>query len=401
MLRFRFGLALRSSMNDFEPVVPDVAPKTHAVPIVSVIMPVYNCIETVGRALDSLLAQSFFNIEIIVVDDGSSDGTSELVAARALADERIRLLRLAENSGVGRARHVAVDAAIGDWITVQDADDWCDPDRIEKLLQAARDHQADVVLDNLQIYDHALLRTVETTSFGGKQGVSRLTAETFFQQDNPLCRYPMGYARPMMRTEFLRTRGINYCAARLGEDFMLVAELLLQGAKAVIVPEAYYTYVHHYSPTTRAESPAARSSSNIDYLIDGCVTLINIYGNTMTPRARRALHRRKRLFEAYISRKSLKSAVRHGRLDKVARIILDQPLILAVSANLIHGKFRRKLLARRHYRVTTDSGKTSSRHDLENRHDTRRFGQAPYPSQDFPEARNANPGASRSEALPD
>lgn len=97
--------------------------------LISVIIPVYNRKNKIGRAIAGALAQTYPNIEVIVVDDASPDGTAE--AVEAIADPRVRLVRHDRNRGAAAARNTGVAAARGDWIAFQDSDDDWLPGKLE------------------------------------------------------------------------------------------------------------------------------------------------------------------------------------------------------------------------------------------------------------------------------
>lgn len=101
-------------------------------PAVSVVMPVFNAAETLGRAAASVLTQSFADLELILVDDGSSDGS--LAAAEALEDPRVKILRHAANRGAAAARNTGVAAARADLIAFHDADDLWVFDKLERQV---------------------------------------------------------------------------------------------------------------------------------------------------------------------------------------------------------------------------------------------------------------------------
>lgn len=102
-------------------------------PKISVIMPAFNAAPFIATALRSLLAQTWRNLEILVVDDCSSDDTAAIVTALAATDERVRLIRQAQNRGAYAARNAALPHASGDFITNHDSDDWSHPQRLERL----------------------------------------------------------------------------------------------------------------------------------------------------------------------------------------------------------------------------------------------------------------------------
>lgn len=105
------------------------------VPLLSVIMPVFNAKRTLATAVRSILGQSYHNLELILVDDGSHDGSFELARALAAQDKRVRVLRQAENGGAYVARNAGLAVARGEFITTHDADDWSHPQKLE--LQVA------------------------------------------------------------------------------------------------------------------------------------------------------------------------------------------------------------------------------------------------------------------------
>jgi hypothetical protein len=103
-------------------------------PTVSCLVPVYNAANTIGYALRSLREQTYANLEIVVVDDGSDDDTIAAIESASEGDDRFRLITSADNAGAYVARNTALRAATGDWIRVLDADDWLHPSAI--ALQA-------------------------------------------------------------------------------------------------------------------------------------------------------------------------------------------------------------------------------------------------------------------------
>lgn len=104
-------------------------------PQVSVLMPAYNSATTIEKAIRGLLAQSWQNLEIIPVDDCSTDDTWDVLQAFAEQDPRVKPVRHQENTGAYGARLTALEQASGDFITVHDADDWSHPQKIEAQVQ--------------------------------------------------------------------------------------------------------------------------------------------------------------------------------------------------------------------------------------------------------------------------
>ena len=115
-------------------------------PLVSIMMPAYNVGKYIGRAIESVLAQTYENLELIIVDDCSTDNTYEIAAG--YKDPRIRILRHEQNMGVGPSRNDALSASTGQWVAVLDADDEWLPERLERLIKET-DGREDLFLSDL------------------------------------------------------------------------------------------------------------------------------------------------------------------------------------------------------------------------------------------------------------
>lgn len=121
----------------------------------SVIIPVYNCEKYLSECLDSIIAQTVTDIEIICVDDCSTDNSLNILNEYAKKDSRIRVLALDKNGKQGRARNKALDIAKGEFVVFVDADDYLAPDAVEDLLLAANNSNADIVVANVSNFTGA------------------------------------------------------------------------------------------------------------------------------------------------------------------------------------------------------------------------------------------------------
>lgn len=110
---------------------------------VSIIIPAYNIAPYIGRCLESVLAQTLKNIEIIVVDDGSNDSTAEIIKTYLTKDKRVKLIQK-KNGGVTTARLMGIRTAVGEYIGFVDGDDMVDSDMFERLLNNAKKYHADI-----------------------------------------------------------------------------------------------------------------------------------------------------------------------------------------------------------------------------------------------------------------
>lgn len=111
--------------------------------LISIIVPAYNIAPYLPRCLDSLIAQSYSALEIIVVNDGSTDGTASIIHEYAAKDHRIIAIHK-ENGGVSSARLAGIAASSGDWIGFVDGDDYAEPEMFAHLLKNALEHNVDI-----------------------------------------------------------------------------------------------------------------------------------------------------------------------------------------------------------------------------------------------------------------
>lgn len=114
-------------------------------PLVSIIVPVYNARDYIERCVDSILNQEYQNLEILLIDDGSVDGTDVLLDAYAARDQRVRVIHQ-ENAGVSASRNRALDLAQGEYVQFADSDDWLTPDSTKLLTRPAMEKGCDLVI---------------------------------------------------------------------------------------------------------------------------------------------------------------------------------------------------------------------------------------------------------------
>ena len=210
-----------------------------SIPRVSVVMPSYNAQACIGRAIESVLAQTMQQFELIVVDDASTDGTQALVHAITAKDSRIKHIALSSNRGPAYARNVGIAAARGEWIGLLDADDAWRTDRLDQLLRTSGTF--DAVFDNLVGYDSRSRSDTDVLIpefHEGELTIARLLGSV--DRTRP---YDLGYLKPLIRREFLLKHGLKYNESlRTNEDLLLYLELLARGGRAHTVNVAAYVY---------------------------------------------------------------------------------------------------------------------------------------------------------------
>lgn len=121
---------------------------------VSIIMPAYNMLSYIGESIESVQNQSHKDWELLIVDDGSTDGTVIKIQEYQAKDSRIRLIPLPVNQGVGISCNIGIKAAVGAYIAFLDADDLWMPDKLEQQLNFMRRHRVAVSYSSYEVIDH-------------------------------------------------------------------------------------------------------------------------------------------------------------------------------------------------------------------------------------------------------
>ena len=126
-------------------------------PLISVLVPAYNVEQYIYQCIDSILGQTYSNLEIIIVNDGSTDKTGNILDVYAKKDDRIKVVHK-KNEGLVMARRDALDLMQGEYVGFVDSDDWIEPNMYEELYEAMVDTDADIVTSGriVEEYNHSL-----------------------------------------------------------------------------------------------------------------------------------------------------------------------------------------------------------------------------------------------------
>lgn len=211
----------------------------------------YNSLPFLGEAIRSALAQTSVSVEVLVVDDHSSDGSKAAAEEWSRRDSRVRVLQTQRNGGPGAARNVAIDHMRGDWYAILDSDDLVTPERSRLLIDAAEADNADMIADDLVVFGDAIVETrhlaTEATGSSAPQSLKLIDTETYFRSTVMFGKRPnLGFLKPMIRASALRSTGVRYQAdLRIGEDDEFVVRLLLAGLRYALLPQAHYLYRKH------------------------------------------------------------------------------------------------------------------------------------------------------------
>ena len=208
-------------------------------PTVSIIVPVYNAENTIPRCIESILNQEYSDFELLLVNDGSTDGSGAVCDAYAARDARVRVIHK-ENTGVSDTRNTALDQARGTYLQFLDSDDWITPDATSSLVRTAESGQCDLVVS-----DFYRVVGERVSQKGDIDDDSVMTREEYaaHMMENPADFYygvlwNKLYRRSIVETHHLRMDPeISWC-----EDFMFNLEYIryAETFRALQVPIYYY-----------------------------------------------------------------------------------------------------------------------------------------------------------------
>lgn len=245
-------------------------------PKVSIIIPVYNSERYLPRCLNSVIGQTYRNLEIILINDGSNDRSGQICDEYAERDQRIKV-KHQENGGVSSARNVGLDTATGKYLQFADCDDYLDTNMVEKMLFAINTNGAEVAICGLKQIDASSGRCLDDTRF---------LEEGLYGYDGFLLILPTLYSlgltnapwNKIYRTSFIRAKSIRFEEEMdYGEDLMFNMDVFKKGHSFQLLAESLYNYVQYNGFSTLA-SRRRRNMHEIQVKL--FAELTSIYVNT-------------------------------------------------------------------------------------------------------------------------
>lgn len=241
---------------------------------ISIVVAAYNAQDLIQRCIDSCLVQTYDNFEVIVVDDGSTDATADILDAYARDDARVQCLHI-ENGGQGRARNIALDHVTGTYVTILDADDALHECALERLVDASQDGAIDIVTAEWVTIDevkrakrYAPIFTESDRKKDLTHLKSRLIRNTYFS------------VAKLYRRDLLEARKIRYGEGYIYEDmeFLLGAVLTASSISFVLQP-LYFVYA--------GEETSTKANTDSTWHADSFTSAVKVttrkYGTELAP----------------------------------------------------------------------------------------------------------------------
>ena len=226
-------------------------------PKISVIVPVYKAEKYLHKCVDSILAQTFKDFEILLIDDGSPDASGAICDEYARKDNRVRVFHK-ENGGVSSARQCGIDNAKGEYTIHADPDDWVEPTMLEELYNKAVEENADMVICD---YYNDYIKTGESKYI--KQKPSSLDFQTvqkeLFQQLHGSC------CNKLIKRACYSNYNVQFpLVLDCCEDLYVCVKILSHNIKIAYLPKAFYHYSHGLNENSLVKSSISYSEETLN-----------------------------------------------------------------------------------------------------------------------------------------
>lgn len=241
-------------------------------PVISIIVPVYNSEKYLKQCIDSVLSQSYRNIELILVDDGSVDGSVSMCDEYASTDSRVHVIHQ-KNSGTASARNTGIDAATGDYITFIDNDDyWNSTECLQNVVSCLDESNADIVMFDSYVYWQDTDTMIEP---GNKCNRSMIVGKKTHEALEHVIRHGgmnVCIWAKIVRASIIKENGIYFPVGMRNEDTYFVGQLLLHAKTYDWIENTFYVYRKGH---TGAQTTNGVKYSNVIDLKKICIEFID------------------------------------------------------------------------------------------------------------------------------
>lgn len=319
-------------------------------PKISIIVPVYKAEDVIQKCIDSMLAQSYRNFEVILVDDGSPDGSGKIIDSAHIRSSKVIAVHK-ENGGPSSAAIKGVEYACGEYIMFVDGDDWIEPDMLEKMVVHLTGSDAEVICSNyiidkeksdkrgnISVHATPVRMPAEPGEYVGERLEKELKKELVGHERRPifLSRCFKLYSAQLVRNNL----HFVDVSIRMGDDVNMITPILLDAKRIFVMQDSFfYHYVFHYTSLVHSYDPG---------LYDNCVRLRDKLGEILL--AKKVPHAMEKaryeflyLFFLVVKselRRPLKDAAESDkrirelcRIEDTARLLADYPDEICDRAN--------------------------------------------------------------------
>lgn len=238
--------------------------------LVSVIIPVYNAQNYLKKCLNSIFNQSYKKIEVICINDGSSDGSLDILDEYIKIYEEKMIVKTIENSGQANARNIGINIAKGEFVMFVDSDDYIDEFMIENLVRKQSENNADMVVCNIErIFDGDFKKSVKKFNYDTVLNINELT--TVVEHPEIICFLTVAPYAKLIKRNFINDNGISFIKGYIYEDLVFTQNILSHNPSIEMCEENYYKYI------VRQNTTMTSKKSNVVDMFFAYETLFNFY----------------------------------------------------------------------------------------------------------------------------
>ncbi len=206
---------------------------------VSIIVPVYNTAKYLSKCLDSIIDQTYQNLEIIAINDGSTDNSETILKEYAKKESRLKIITQ-KNQGLSNARNAGLKRASGDFITFVDSDDIIEPEMIEKMLGALKKSHADVAVCSFkELFPDKTIKHFNNNHYPQKVFSTESALKAMLKEEG----FMVSATMKLFPRHFFDH--IKFPIGKLHEDVGTTYKLIQKAEKIIFLPDEFYLYIHH------------------------------------------------------------------------------------------------------------------------------------------------------------
>lgn len=231
-------------------------------PLISCIIPVYNGVEFIRKCLNVLLDQPYKNLEIIIINDGSTDGTGDLIAKFAMKDDRMRIITFNENQGISIARNAGMQHANGEYIQFIDSDDTVSPNIYDELLSYLNNQHDIIIFDYYKFYTLSNYYQLKTRKIKhniiATSGADKLT----MLKHGGVVVWNKVYKR-----DFLINHNIFFVEFVLYEDIPFFWDVILHAQSIVYINIPLYIYIQRHDSIMNSKLSVLKAKDIVKVMV--------------------------------------------------------------------------------------------------------------------------------------
>lgn len=240
--------------------------------LVSVIIPVYNAEKYLKKCLNSIFNQSYKKIEVICINDGSSDGSLDILDEYIKIYEEKMIVKTIENSGQANARNIGINIAKGEFVMFVDSDDYIDKFMIENLVRKQSENNADMVVCNIdRIFEGDFKNNIKKFNYDTSLNLCELT--TIDEHPEIICFLTAAPYAKLIKRSFINDNNISFIKGYIYEDLVFTQNILSHSPSIEICKESYYKYM------VRQNTTMTSKKSNVVDMFYAYDTLFDYYKN--------------------------------------------------------------------------------------------------------------------------